>query len=109
MISLLLPRLFAFRFLPGLVANFLVTNLDLGPVSPFDAAAALLAIGMTAIMLTWPENYGDANESQGLVLQFQTAGQAIMAGNGHCVCNRALGYTCGAPVSPISAPVILPF
>jgi drug/metabolite transporter (DMT)-like permease len=47
--------------LSGLLANYLVRNLDLGPVAPFDAAIVLLAIGGVLIFATWPENHG--NES----------------------------------------------
>ncbi|GJP56872.1 hypothetical protein CLOM_g15918 [Closterium sp. NIES-68] len=61
----------------GLIANTLVTDLSLGPVAPFDAAAVLLAIGMAVIMYTWPENYGDASENKGLATQFKTALTAI--------------------------------
>lgn len=43
---------------PGLLANVLVENLDLGPVSPFDAAATVLTVGGCVIAATWPENYG---------------------------------------------------
>ena len=39
--------------LAGLVANFLVDNLGLGPVAPFDAAAAVLLIGGAVVLLTW--------------------------------------------------------
>ncbi|GJP38450.1 hypothetical protein CLOM_g22885 [Closterium sp. NIES-68] len=65
--------------LAGLLANTLVNNLHLGPVAPFDAAAVLLAVGMTGIMSTWGENYGDTNESKGLLVQFQSAAAAIRA------------------------------
>ncbi|KAJ7553435.1 hypothetical protein O6H91_06G097700 [Diphasiastrum complanatum] len=61
----------------GLLANTLAGTLGLGPVSPFDAAACFLAIGMAIIMFTWPENYGDPSEGKTLVSQFQTAASAI--------------------------------
>eukprot|EP00475_Leptophrys_vorax_P032159 TRINITY_DN49376_c0_g1_i1.p1 TRINITY_DN49376_c0_g1~~TRINITY_DN49376_c0_g1_i1.p1 ORF type:complete len:464 (+),score=58.31 TRINITY_DN49376_c0_g1_i1:65-1456(+) len=63
--------------LAGLIANTLVTDLGFGPVAPFDAASVLLAIGMAAIIYTWPENYGDANENKGLLAQFKSAAAAI--------------------------------
>ena len=49
----------------GLVANYLVDDMQFGPVAPFDAAAVLLAVGMVIITMTWSENYGDKNPSQG--------------------------------------------
>ncbi|KAH8970958.1 hypothetical protein BDL97_02G116200 [Sphagnum fallax] len=61
----------------GLVANTLVGNLGLGPVSPFDAAAVTLAVGLAIIMYTWPENYGDPSGNKGLLSQFQQAAAAI--------------------------------
>ncbi|CAI5955813.1 unnamed protein product [Closterium sp. NIES-64] len=63
--------------LSGLLANTLVSDLRLGPVAPFDAAAVLLAVGMTGIMSTWGENYGDTNESKGLLAQFRSAAATI--------------------------------
>ncbi|CAI5512872.1 unnamed protein product, partial [Closterium sp. Naga37s-1] len=63
--------------LSGLVANVLVTDLNLGPVAPFDAASVLLAGGMAVIVGTWSENYGDSDQSHGLLLQFQLAYHAI--------------------------------
>jgi di/tricarboxylate transporter len=64
----------------GLVANTLVGNLGLGPVSPFDAAAVTLAVGLAIIMYTWPENYGDPSGNKGLLSQFQQAAAAIASG-----------------------------
>jgi MFS family permease len=63
----------------GLIANFLVTNMEFGPVAPFDAAAVFLAIGAVIIFATWPENYGDntSASSQSIVLQFQRAANTI--------------------------------
>ncbi|KAI4384860.1 hypothetical protein MLD38_002959 [Melastoma candidum] len=61
----------------GLVGNLLVDTLSLGPVSPFDAAAILLAIGMAIIMSSWSENYGDPSESKNLLTQFKGAATAI--------------------------------
>ncbi|GJP51595.1 hypothetical protein CLOM_g10749, partial [Closterium sp. NIES-68] len=63
--------------LSGLLANALVTSLALGPVAPFDAAALVLALGMAIILASWPENYGDASDSKGLMAQFQAAATAI--------------------------------
>ncbi|CAI5516856.1 unnamed protein product [Closterium sp. Naga37s-1] len=63
--------------LSGLVANVLVTDLNLGPVAPFDAASVLLAGGMAVIVGTWSENHGDSDQSHGLLLQFQLAYHAI--------------------------------
>mmetsp|Transcript_11407 Transcript_11407/g.24520 ORF Transcript_11407/g.24520 Transcript_11407/m.24520 type:complete len:468 (+) Transcript_11407:55-1458(+) len=64
--------------LAGLVANFLVDNLSLGPVSPFDASAAVLLLGGAVIYTTWGENYGDAKHQHSLQHQFKLAGAAIM-------------------------------
>ncbi|KAL3651298.1 hypothetical protein CASFOL_004300 [Castilleja foliolosa] len=61
----------------GLFGNFLVDSLNLGPVSPFDAAAILLAIGMAIIISSWSENYGDPSENKDLLTQFRGAAVAI--------------------------------
>ncbi|KAH9321890.1 hypothetical protein KI387_016529, partial [Taxus chinensis] len=61
----------------GLFANTLADTLGFGPVSPFDAAACFLAIGMAIILYTWTENYGDPSESKGLLTQFKGAALAI--------------------------------
>ncbi|XP_042001273.1 molybdate-anion transporter-like [Salvia splendens] len=61
----------------GLFGNLLVDSFSLGPVSPFDAAAIFLAIGMTVILSTWSENYGDPSESKDLLSQFKGAAVAI--------------------------------
>ncbi|KAH7387716.1 hypothetical protein KP509_16G037800 [Ceratopteris richardii] len=63
--------------LSGLGANLLADTLSLGPVSPFDAAACILAIGMAVIIYTWSENYGDSSEGKGLLTQFKAAASAI--------------------------------
>ncbi|KAI5076352.1 hypothetical protein GOP47_0008417 [Adiantum capillus-veneris] len=63
--------------LAGLLANFLADTLALGPVSPFDAASCVLALGMALILYTWPENYGDASEGRNLLIQFKAAASAI--------------------------------
>ncbi|XP_058104891.1 uncharacterized protein LOC131248568 [Magnolia sinica] len=61
----------------GLFANLLTDNLGFGPVAPFDAAACFLAIGMTIILSSWGENYGDPSESKDLFTQFKIAATAI--------------------------------
>ncbi|GAQ80841.1 major facilitator superfamily protein [Klebsormidium nitens] len=63
----------------GLIANFLVVDLDIGPVAPFDTAAVFLAIGCAIIIKTWGENYGDTNEEKTLQQQFQQAWNSILA------------------------------
>ncbi|XP_073131395.1 uncharacterized protein [Henckelia pumila] len=63
--------------LAGLFGNLLVDTLNLGPVSPFDAAAIFLAIGMAVILASWTENYGDTSESKDLLAQFKGAAVAI--------------------------------
>lgn len=64
----------------GLFANLLADNLGFGPVAPFDAAVCFLAIGMTIILSTWTENYGDPSESKDLLTQFKVAAVAIASG-----------------------------
>ncbi|KAF0930455.1 hypothetical protein E2562_032884 [Oryza meyeriana var. granulata] len=61
----------------GLFANLLADNLGFGPVSPFDAAACFLAIGMAIILSSWSENYGDTSDSKDLIAQFKVAAKAI--------------------------------
>ena len=39
--------------LAGLIANYLVTDMKLGPVAPFDASAVVLLIGGAVILSTW--------------------------------------------------------
>jgi hypothetical protein len=63
-----------------LAANFLVDNLKLGPVAPFDASATVLLIGGAIIISSWGENYGDNKHDHGIVQQFKMAGAAIMGG-----------------------------
>lgn len=69
----------------GLVANTLAGTFNLGPVSPFDAAACVLAVGMGIIMLTWPENYGDQAEGKNIIDQFTKAAAAIASGKIKCL------------------------
>lgn len=64
----------------GLFANMLADNLGFGPVSPFDAAACFLAIGMAIILSSWTENYGDPSDSKDLMGQFKVAATAIASG-----------------------------
>lgn len=63
--------------LAGLFGNFLVDSLNLGPVSPFDAASCFLAIGMAIILSSWTENYGDPSDNKDLLTQFKGAAVAI--------------------------------
>ncbi|KAL2527504.1 Major facilitator superfamily protein [Abeliophyllum distichum] len=63
--------------LSGLFGNMLVDTLSLGPVSPFDAAAIILAIGMAFILSSWTENYGDPSDNKDLLTQFKGAAVAI--------------------------------
>uniref|UniRef100_A0A3Q7HR33 Phytocyanin domain-containing protein n=1 Tax=Solanum lycopersicum TaxID=4081 RepID=A0A3Q7HR33_SOLLC len=63
--------------LAGLFGNVLVDTLNLGPVSPFDAASCFLAIGMAIILSSWTENYGDTSENKDLITQFKGAAVAI--------------------------------
>ena len=63
----------------GLVANYLVTDMSLGPVAPFDAATCFLSIGGTIIFLTWSENTGDVVENANLQQSFSTAYNAIFS------------------------------
>ncbi|KAL7165611.1 hypothetical protein ACSBR2_041318 [Camellia fascicularis] len=63
--------------LSGLLGNLLVDSFSLGPVAPFDAAACFLAIGMSIILSSWTENYGDPSESKDLLTQFKGAAVAI--------------------------------
>ncbi|GFQ06685.1 molybdate-anion transporter, partial [Phtheirospermum japonicum] len=60
-----------------LFGNMLLDSLNLGPVSPFDAAAIILAIGMAIIISSWSENYGDPSDNKDLLTQFRGAVVAI--------------------------------
>lgn len=64
----------------GLVANTLAGTLNFGPVSPFDAAMCVLAVGMAIILMTWSENYGDQTEGKSIIDQFTRAASAIASG-----------------------------
>lgn len=61
----------------GLLGKFLVENLALGPVAPFDAAIVFMVIGGVLIAALWPENYGDQNSRHGTLSQFSKAWAAI--------------------------------
>lgn len=67
--------------LAGLFGNVLVDTLNLGPVSPFDAASCFLAIGLVIIQVSWTENYGDPSDNKDLLTQFKGAAVAIASGN----------------------------
>jgi hypothetical protein len=61
----------------GLLANYLVDDMQLGPTAPFDAAAVLLAVGGVVVHTTWTENYGEASEHGTLLQSFGKAAKAI--------------------------------
>ena len=61
----------------GLLANYLVTDMSLGPVAPFDAAAVFLAIGGVVIMFSWTENKGDNSENTSVQQGMKQAYEAI--------------------------------
>jgi hypothetical protein len=63
--------------LAGLVGNYLVDDLQLPRVAPFDAAIVVLLAGGATILLTWPENYGDHSTSRGILEQFWAAFHSI--------------------------------
>lgn len=65
--------------LAGLFANFLVENMALGPVAPFDASACVLLLGGVVIFTTWGENYGDPKHQHSLDHQFKMAFAAILS------------------------------
>eukprot|EP00798_Chlamydomonas_sp_ICE-L_P030094 gene30094-35059_t len=65
--------------LAGLVANYLVESLKLGPVAPFDASATVLLLGGAVIMFSWSENYGDTKSNNSLNHQFKLAFAAILS------------------------------
>ena len=67
----------------GLFAQMLVSNLDFGPVAPFDAAAVVMVIGGLLVLFTWSENYGDPSEKTTLREQAMKAGKAIIEGPFH--------------------------
>ena len=60
--------------------QFLVDTMAFGPVAPFDAAAAVLLVGGLVVLVTWPENYGDASNKHTLSEQLRNAAMAIYSG-----------------------------
>jgi hypothetical protein len=64
----------------GLLAHALVEYGKLGPVAPFDAAAAVMAVGGAVVALTWSENYGDNSERRSFRAQLSSAAHAIAKG-----------------------------
>jgi hypothetical protein len=76
----------------GLLANTLAGTFNLGPVSPFDAAATVLAVGMAIILASWSENYGDQTEGKSIIDQFTKAAAAIASGEikGYNECSSEL-------------------
>ena len=62
----------------GLLANYpSATDLSLGPVAPFDAAAVFLAVGGVVIFSTWSENKGDSSEHTSVQQGMKQAYDAI--------------------------------
>lgn len=61
----------------GLLANYLVTDMSLGPVAPFDAAAFFLAVGGIVIFFTWSENKGDGSDNTTVQQGMRQAYEAI--------------------------------
>ncbi|KNC86862.1 hypothetical protein SARC_01008 [Sphaeroforma arctica JP610] len=59
----------------GVLANYLVRDMDFGPVAPFDAAIVFLTLGAGLITFTWNENHGDKTENnqQTFSASFQVA------------------------------------
>ena len=64
----------------GLLANFLVENMNLGPVAPFDAAGVVLLLGGAIILASWGENKGSEKANTTIVGQFKDAFNAIIKG-----------------------------
>jgi MFS family permease len=63
----------------GLTAHTLVETLSVGPVAPFDAAAAVLVIGGAIIYSTWTENHGDSSRDSNATEGFSKAAKLIMS------------------------------
>jgi hypothetical protein len=98
---------------PGLVAHTLVETLSWGPVAPFDAAAAVLAVGGAIILTSWTENYGDASEHGSATEGFKKAAQLIWSGAlergevGFAACSMPSVSTlcfCSKPAGPAATP-----
>ena len=64
----------------GLLGHALVEIFQLGPVSPFDAAALVLLIGGAYIAFTWTENYGETSEKAPFHVSLVNAGRTIWEG-----------------------------
>lgn len=65
----------------GLLGHALVEIFQLGPVSPFDAAALVLIGGGVYIALTWTENYGDSADKAPFHTSLVNAGKTIWEGD----------------------------
>jgi hypothetical protein len=63
----------------GFAGNYLVENMGLGRVAPFDAAIVSMVLGGVVMLRTWSENYGDRS-SRGVGEQFERAWAAIVGG-----------------------------
>ena len=63
----------------GFLGNFLVDDLGLGRVAPFDAAIVAMLAGGVLMAATWPENHGD-QAGRGVRQQFGKAWAAISTG-----------------------------
>lgn len=59
--------------LSGLLANYLVNDMSMGPVVPFDAALVVLAVGGGIVSYTWTENYGDVTSNASFSAQVSNA------------------------------------
>ena len=110
----------------GLLGHALVEILQLGPVSPFDAAALVLLIGGAYIAFSWTENYGESSDHAPFYVSLVNAGKTIWEGMrfglatsltanasrrtklGFCLvypmanCSGALRKLCGKPDTPCS-------
>lgn len=63
--------------LAGLLGHVLVETFELGPVSPFDAAAVVLLVGGAIVISSWSENFGDPTDKGSLGDTLKKAGKAI--------------------------------
>lgn len=64
----------------GLLGHALVEVLQLGPVSPFDAAALVLLIGGAYIAFSWTENYGESSDKAPFHVSLVNAGKTVWEG-----------------------------
>ena len=81
----------------GLLANYLVTDMSLGPVAPFDAAAFFLAVGGIVIFFTWSENKGDGSDNTTVQQGMRQAYEAIRTTSVFSIsapCSRCLRRPC---------------